>query len=540
MKWSFGVAGVGSLAAAQPEAPPAVEPSRTKSVALHAGKWEHGSVQPSISSAIPSTYARGPLERELASYVERKLASQDKRFQAALAEANALGGIHEASRGAEFEDEARSTVASFLPYAYHLHDGFLRPVDGLKKQLNIVIRSRFLPEFWQEIPVELITVAGEVKTTLSDNGRNDYLATAEKLASAAALAGRRQPLPFFVLAGVLKRSTGHAVWLASLVSDASAVAMDAPGLFPAVFSFDEREPLSVIPVGPSGPLRAVTADGEELVGVLSIAADQLSPTAVCYLWLWACLPSNEAPGMELAYMRDVVYSELSAARGLDALYRPEGEGGDMRAVTVILQFADGGAGSADAAAVEVSLSGESQTGDDDGEAALEDEPSAGQPGRRRFMLIKLGTWVEEPDTWDESLWGGSGTAWRRGYGYYEGMTDQELLDGSRLFWGFKPNSGNWDGIVYALVAHAGTVRAVLRITKMIGPLWGRYGFQGYVVEDAEFVRELVGREVPVYRNPVTAIELLPDGTAAVRSAPGKSAAVAARGVDRLRPTHRGR
>ena len=49
--------------------------------------------------------------------------------------------------------------------------------------------------------------------------------------------------------------------------------MDAPGLFPAVFSFDEREPLSVIPVGPSGPLRAATADGEELVGVLSIAAD---------------------------------------------------------------------------------------------------------------------------------------------------------------------------------------------------------------------------------------------------------------------------
>ena len=62
------------------------------------------------------------------------------------------------------------------------------------------------------------------------------------------------------------------------------------------------------------------------------------------------------------------------------------------------------------------------------------------------MLITLGPWVEEPDTWDESLWGGSGTARRRGRGYYEGMTDQELLDASRLFWRFQPDSGTWEGI----------------------------------------------------------------------------------------------
>jgi hypothetical protein len=111
----------------------------------------------------------------LASYVERKLASQDKRFQAALAEANALFRIHEASRGAEFEDGVRSTLARFLPYTYQVHDGFIRPVDGLKKQLDIVIRSRFLPELLQEVPVELITVAGDVKTTLSNDGRDDYL-----------------------------------------------------------------------------------------------------------------------------------------------------------------------------------------------------------------------------------------------------------------------------------------------------------------------------------------------------------------------------
>ena len=103
--------------------------------------------------------------------------------------------------------------------------------------------------------------------------------------------------------------------------------------------------------------------------------------------------------------------------------------------------------------------------------------------------------MEEPDSWDESLWGGSGTSRRRGHGYYEGMTDQELLDASRLFWRFNPSSGTWDGVEYALVAHAGTVRAVLRITKMIGPLWGRDGFQGHVLKDSEFARELTGQAV---------------------------------------------
>ena len=456
------------------------------------------------------------------SYVERKLASQDKRFQAALDEAGALSGIHEASRGAEFEGEARSTLARFLPYTYQVHDGFLRPVEGLKKQLNIVIRSRFLPEFWQEVPVELITVAGEVKTTLSDDGRNDYLATAAKLASAAALAGRRRPLPFFALAGALRRSTGHAAWLASLVSDASAVAASVPGLWPAAFSFDEREPVSAISVGPSAPLSAVTADGEELTGVISITAGQLSPSAVCYLWLWACLPSSDgAPGMELGYMRDAVYRELSAAHGLGASYRPMGEDGDMRPVTVSLQFnGDGGERAADVPPGYLSLPDRGQASGEE-EASLEDEPAAGESGRRRFMLITLGPWVEEPETWDESLWGGSGTARRRGRGYYEGMTDQELLDASRLFWRFRPDSERWKGIQYALVAHAGTVRAVVRITKMIGPLWGRHGFQGHVLQDSEFALELIGRTVPARQNPATTIELLAAGAPlAGRPGPG--------------------
>jgi hypothetical protein len=415
------------------------------------------------------------------SYIEKKLTSQDKRFQAALAEADALLGIHEASRGAEFEDDVRSILARFLPYTYQVHDGFMRPVDGLKKQLDVVIRSRFLPELLQAVPVELITVAGEVKTTLTSDAGDDYLATAEKLASAAALAGRRRPLPFFALAGALKRSTGHAGWLASLVSDASAAAAGTSQLWPAAFSFDERGPMSAIPVGPLAPLSAVTTDGEELSGIISIAADQLSPSAVCYLWLWACLSSSDgAPDMELRYMRDAVCRELTADHGLAVGYRPLGEDGNMRPVTVSLLFSDdGGVRAAEPSPGYPSL----PVGDDvsgEREASPEGGPPAEGPVRRRFVLITLGRWVEEPDTWDESLWGGSGICRRRGYGYYEGMADQELLDASRLFWRFTPDSGRWDGIGYALVAHAGTVRAVLRITKTIGPLWGRYGFQGYV------------------------------------------------------------
>jgi hypothetical protein len=91
------------------------------------------------------------------------------------------------------------------------------------------------------------------------------------------------------------------------------------------------------------------------------------------------------------------------------------------------------------------------------------------------------------------------------------MTDQELLDASRLFWRFQPDSRKWEGIGYALVAHAGTVRAVLRITKIIGPLWGRYGFQGYIVKDPKIASELTGRVVPVRQNPATTIELLASG-----------------------------
>ena len=205
-------------------------------------------------------------------------------------------------------------------------------------------------------------------------------------------------------------------------------------------------------------------------------------------------------------MRDAVYRDLPAANGLPASYQGAGGSGELRPVAVSLQFtSDISSGSQSSVSAGHKHLPGTNPKDDEGKEYLEEDLPAGHS--RRFMLITLGPWVEEPETWDESLWGGSGTAQRRGRGYYEGMTDQKLLDASRVFWRFQPDSVKWKGIGYALVAHAGTVRAVLRIAKMIGPLWGRHGFQGHVVKDTEFARELIGRTVPMRQNPVTTIEL---------------------------------
>jgi hypothetical protein len=133
--------------------------------------------------------------------------------------------------------------------------------------------------------------------------------------------------------------------------------------------------------------------------------------------------------------------------------------------------------------------------------------SAHSSSTRWFMLITLGAWVNEPDTWDESAWGGSPTATRSGYGYYPAMSDEDLLNACRLFWKFNPKSPTWQGIEYAVVAHDGEIRAVVHIDEYIGPFWGRWGFRGRIVADENLLRDLIGREVPRRQNPVTAIEL---------------------------------
>ena len=55
------------------------------------------------------------------SYLEQVLKSQDLRFQAALAEAGAL--YHFGKRGAEFEEDVRGIIQTFLPATYLLTAG---------------------------------------------------------------------------------------------------------------------------------------------------------------------------------------------------------------------------------------------------------------------------------------------------------------------------------------------------------------------------------------------------------------------------------
>jgi hypothetical protein len=102
---------------------------------------------------------------------------------------------------------------------------------------------------------------------------------------------------------------------------------------------------------------------------------------------------------------------------------------------------------------------------------------------------------------------GGATETRRGYGYYDGMPAVDLLNSCRLSWKINPYSGTWDGIKYAVVAHDGLTRAVVRIDDFIGPFWGRYGFRGQLITEPKLVHQLVGREVPRRQNPVTTLAL---------------------------------
>ncbi|WP_431972540.1 caspase, EACC1-associated type [Nocardia sp. bgisy134] len=136
------------------------------------------------------------------------------------------------------------------------------------------------------------------------------------------------------------------------------------------------------------------------------------------------------------------------------------------------------------------------------EARSEDVPPRELSTSRRVMLISLGRWVDDSASWDETPWGGS-IHTRSGHGFFDGMADSQLLDSARVFWKFNPESPRWRDIEYAVVAHAGITRAVIRIDRYIGPFEGRYGLQGRLVDDPELTAELVGKTVPRRQNPIT-------------------------------------
>lgn len=433
------------------------------------------------------------------SYLEQVLKSQDLRFQAALAEAGAL--YHFGKRGAEFEEDVRGIIQTFLPATYCARDVLLDNGSAAEKQLDLVVHPAVIPPLLQQLPIDLITAVGEIKTRLTD--KKDIRSTAEKISHAAAKSPSQGAVPLFVLAGALRENLkDHPRWLAELIASITSTHLPWP-LWPAVFSFDENGPMSALHVTVTSPIRAVAAGGEFLHGVVTIPRAQLSPSAVFYLWIWAAIYATETfQGMDFRFMRDAVQELCAKEGGIDVLFYPDGDSSQMLPRRVSLLLPENQV----ARTIGV-YAGKPETTSEGTQNATHFDEVEVVDGDRRVMLITLGSWVDEPDSWDESPWGGSATATRRGYGYYTNMPEQDLLDACRLFWKFNPKSPTWYGIDHAVVAHGGRTRAAVKIDRFIGPFWGRYGFRGHMVTDPVLARELVGRKVPRRQNPITTIGL---------------------------------
>lgn len=444
------------------------------------------------------------------SHFEEELASYDTAFQHALEAAQALRQ-HSGTMGARFEERVCPAIRELIPATHGVRAALLTSEgDSYDKQLDLVVHPAHVPSSHHLLPIDWITVAGEIKSNLSED--DDILETAKELADAAAVSPRRTAVPFFVIAGRTK-AKGHERWLAQLVASVRREAMSWT-IWPAAFSFDREEadekgrvkrgPVSALAVSGSSPIRARTVSGELLNGVMTVRREQLSPSALCYLWLWASIYAVDSTSrMTIQFMRDQLMHLCTRQRGVEVRFWPDGDSTESRCEAVTLLLPDDEPGSAVPRLVPEAVSSDA----DSAIPAVSAEDSEAPSGGRQVMLITLGSWVDEPDTWNESSWGGSATETRRGYGYYEGMPAADLLNSCRLFWKINPYSGTWDGIKYAVVAHDGLTRAVVRIDDFIGPFWDRYGFQGQLITDPKLVPELVGREVPRRQNPVTTLAL---------------------------------
>lgn len=436
------------------------------------------------------------------------LAAQDKRMQAALAEAKAM--YHHAERGTSFELKVTELLGTFLRAPFRVRKTLLEGPPGARKQLDLVVHDGQIPDVIEELPVYAMAVVGEVKTVLSNKA--DIVATTVILGRAASAAVLTEPMPFLVIAGELATSIAHKPrWLLDLLRQVVLATDTDQRLFPAVFSFAEDEPLSALRVSAVSPLRLTSAEGDVLDGFVVLHGDELSPFVACYMWLMACLSASRTfQGMDFRFMRQSVMDLCRRDGGVEVTFLAHGSQAaptTLSGCTIHLPDEGPEPGPAQVAR-RTAWGAAGPTVEELQRAARPSGTAARAGGPTTYMLVRLKDWVDEFDTWDESPWGGDAQAARLGYGYRAGMTEQDLLDACRVFWRINPYSGTWQGVEHAVVAHAMKIVAVVKIDDFIGPFWGRYGFRGHLETDAALNEQLLGRDVPRgYGSPVSAIVL---------------------------------
>lgn len=83
---------------------------------------------------------------------------------------------------------------------------------------------------------------------------------------------------------------------------------------------------------------------------------------------------------------------------------------------------------------------------------------------------------------------------RAGSGWYDGITDMELMDSVRAWWRISPKSIEQRGIEYVVAYAAGSTRAVYRLDSVIGPRHhdGRCAFTLTMIESGPIFDLAVG------------------------------------------------
>jgi hypothetical protein len=446
---------------------------------------------------------RGNESTELSSFLGREIRYLDATTRMRLRQAG--DRYQSGNKGSRIED-----IQQLAPDFLVVHGETDTSDVSLRKQLDVAILRRLphssLSTDFVSITAPSMLAAAEVKTTVRQRDLADALATANLLAS---FHDSSEGLDFALIGRSAEVSDSA---LAKFVADVEAQA----SLRCVVFLLDGGDrPSMFISTERRQGLNVHVLDGITRDPIIGVNSKSLLPIEALYIWLSGALGHHWQHTMNYQFMASMIAKATSKNPVPGWAFHSHRPPQDVE-----ISFSVG-------EPEPVKLYGRPR----DGERPANTPPTRAKPASRiarstvmpfstpaqlpgvgrteveqAVMMITLGDWVPEQDTWDESPWSGSTTAGRKGHGYYEGMTDDELLNSARLFWKFKPQSGNWKDIRTAVVVHRGTIKAVLSIERFIGPLWDRYGFVGAVRNDRQ-ARGLVGIKVKARQNPVTRLDL---------------------------------